>query len=264
MENRPWQQEPILDIRPAEVFRQAHLHGAASVPLSPGWTVESLERDIPSIFLPPRHESLNVVATNLAEAEMVAAHLRGRGERQVTAREFSPENWPREQLATGSRSRPLWNPPPYLRFAEPFLPPPALGPVLDLACGSGRALVWLAERGYRGTGVDWQPEALEMGQRLAASRGVDCRFQPGDLRDRGRLAARALGRDPQFSLSAAGFAGRDPRLAPARWGGRAADLQGSAWIRGVSPRAASAGGGGTAAGLLRGHLRGAGPRGKFR
>jgi SAM-dependent methyltransferase len=66
---------------------------------------------------------------------------------------------------------------------EDLLPPAAAGPVLDLGCGSGRAAVWLAERGYRVTGIDWQPEALELGRELAASRGVHCTFTAGDLRD---------------------------------------------------------------------------------
>ncbi len=183
MESRFRQHEAILDIRPAEAFRQAHPRGAASFPLPADWSPESLATDLPSIFLPPRHIPLTVVAGTWAAAEAVAARLRLRGDRDVTALGFVAADWPPEQLATGPDSRPLWNPPPYLRFALPFLPPPALGPVLDLACGSGRALVWLAERGYRGVGVDRQPEALDMGRRLAASRGVRCRFQAGDLRD---------------------------------------------------------------------------------
>jgi SAM-dependent methyltransferase len=55
--------------------------------------------------------------------------------------------------------------------------------VLDLACGSGRAAVWLAEKGYRVTGIDWQAEALALGGRLAANRKVACRFLAADLRD---------------------------------------------------------------------------------
>lgn len=183
MNSRHHRSGNILDIRPAETFERAHHRGAASLPLPAGWTADSLEQDLPSIFLPPRHEPLTVVADTRAEAEMVAAHLRLRGDRQVTARAFAAGALPADELAVGPESRPLWSPPPYLRFAEPFLPPPAMGSVLDLACGSGRALVWLAERGYRTMGVDWQPEALEMARRLAASRGVDGEFRAADLRD---------------------------------------------------------------------------------
>ena len=68
-----------------------------------------------------------------------------------------------------------------------LLPPPALGPALDLGCGSGRACVWLAERGYRVTGIDHQAEALELGARLAAGCGVACTFVAIDLRRPGSL-----------------------------------------------------------------------------
>lgn len=37
---------------------------------------------------------------------------------------------------------------------------PAGGTVLDVACGHGRHLRWLAERGHRVTGVDRSPEAI--------------------------------------------------------------------------------------------------------
>jgi len=47
--------------------------------------------------------------------------------------------------------------------------------------------VWLAERGYRVTAVDHQAEALTLGQRLADSRGVTCRFLHRDLRDPERI-----------------------------------------------------------------------------
>ena len=49
------------------------------------------------------------------------------------------------------------------------LPP---GAALDLACGAGRNAVWLAERGWRVTAVDFSPVALGLARDLAASRGV--------------------------------------------------------------------------------------------
>ena len=92
------------------------------------------------------------------------------------------EGLPPELVASGAERGHLWSPPAWLADHEGLLPPPAAGPVLDLACGSGRAAVWLAERGYRVTGLDWQSEALDMGRRLAASRGVTCDFRTADLR----------------------------------------------------------------------------------
>jgi 2-polyprenyl-3-methyl-5-hydroxy-6-metoxy-1,4-benzoquinol methylase len=60
------------------------------------------------------------------------------------------------------------------------LPP---GRALDVACGSGRNTVWLAERGWRVTGVDFSDVALENARRLAAERGVDVDWEQADLRD---------------------------------------------------------------------------------
>jgi len=58
------------------------------------------------------------------------------------------------------------------------LPP---GRALDLACGEGRNAIWLAERGWRVTGVDFSEVALAKAERLAASRGVEGEWIPADL-----------------------------------------------------------------------------------
>ena len=49
----------------------------------------------------------------------------------------------------------------------------APGRALDLACGAGRNAVWLAERGWTVTGVDFSDVALENARGLAAERGVE-------------------------------------------------------------------------------------------
>jgi SAM-dependent methyltransferase len=48
-----------------------------------------------------------------------------------------------------------------------------VGRAVDLACGEGRNSVWLAEQGWRGTGVDFSPVGLAKGRQLAESRNVD-------------------------------------------------------------------------------------------
>src|SRR5712691_6450155 len=50
------------------------------------------------------------------------------------------------------------------------LPP---GRALDLAAGEGRNSVWLAERGWRVTAVDFSRVGLDKGQKLSAAHGVD-------------------------------------------------------------------------------------------
>jgi SAM-dependent methyltransferase len=49
------------------------------------------------------------------------------------------------------------------------LPP---GRALDLAAGEGRNTVWLAERGWRVTAVDFSRVGLDKGRKLSAARGV--------------------------------------------------------------------------------------------
>jgi SAM-dependent methyltransferase len=47
------------------------------------------------------------------------------------------------------------------------------GRALDLAAGEGRNSVWLAERGWRVTAVDFSRVGLDKGRKLSAAHGVD-------------------------------------------------------------------------------------------
>lgn len=55
--------------------------------------------------------------------------------------------------------------------------------VLDLACGFGRHAIALAGRGYRVTGVDFNPRYLEIAAEEARRRSVEARWVPGDMRE---------------------------------------------------------------------------------
>ena len=57
------------------------------------------------------------------------------------------------------------------------------GRALDLGCGEGGDAIWLAERGWRVTGVDLSPTAIGRAERAAADRGVAgrARFVAADL-----------------------------------------------------------------------------------
>jgi SAM-dependent methyltransferase len=57
----------------------------------------------------------------------------------------------------------------------------APGRALDLACGAGRNSVWLAERGWTATGVDFSDVALENARGLAAERGVQVEWVEADV-----------------------------------------------------------------------------------
>jgi len=55
------------------------------------------------------------------------------------------------------------------------------GRALDLACGEGRNAVWLAERGWQVTGVDFSQVGIDKGEVLARERGVSVRWVCADL-----------------------------------------------------------------------------------
>lgn len=55
------------------------------------------------------------------------------------------------------------------------------GAALDLASGQGRNAVWLAEQGWRVTGVDWSTVAVERARLMAAERGVEVEWVFADL-----------------------------------------------------------------------------------
>lgn len=58
---------------------------------------------------------------------------------------------------------------------------PARGTVLDLACGEGQNLVWLAGRGLQGTGVDVSGVGLRKAAALAKAAGVTVEWERADL-----------------------------------------------------------------------------------
>lgn len=58
---------------------------------------------------------------------------------------------------------------------------PAEGDALDLACGSGRNAVWLAEQGFRTLAVDRNDVALDTLAQEATQRGLSIRTQLVDL-----------------------------------------------------------------------------------
>ena len=89
---------------------------------------------------------------------------------------FAREDWNARYAGTEL----LWTAEPNRLFAAEVeaLPP---GRALDLACGEGRNAVWLAERGWRVTGIDFSDVALAKAARLAESRGVEVTWVVADV-----------------------------------------------------------------------------------
>lgn len=89
---------------------------------------------------------------------------------------FAREDWDKRY----AQKELIWTAEPNRLFAAEVagLEP---GRALDLACGEGRNAVWLAERGWRATGVDFSEVALEKARALAARRGVEVDWVHADL-----------------------------------------------------------------------------------
>jgi SAM-dependent methyltransferase len=67
------------------------------------------------------------------------------------------------------------------RFVAETLDDRKPGRALDLACGEGRNALWLAEKGWLVTAVDFSTAALEKGRAAAESRGLEVTWVVADL-----------------------------------------------------------------------------------
>lgn len=54
--------------------------------------------------------------------------------------------------------------------------------VLDLSCGTGSQVFWLAKHGYKVIGVDFSPKLLEIARRKTQKEKIDVRLIEGDMR----------------------------------------------------------------------------------
>ena len=89
---------------------------------------------------------------------------------------FAREDW----NARYAQQELLWTAQPNRLFAaevESIEP----GRALDVACGEGRNAVWLAERGWHVTGIDFSDVALGKAVELARARGVEVEWVAADV-----------------------------------------------------------------------------------
>jgi len=89
-----------------------------------------------------------------------------------------PEDWNRKY----AERELVWSAEPsrFLVAEASDLPP---GRALDRTCGEGRNAIWLAERGWEVTAVDFSEVALARARRKAARRGVSVEWILADLLD---------------------------------------------------------------------------------
>ncbi|MFZ0626469.1 MAG: class I SAM-dependent methyltransferase [Acidimicrobiia bacterium] len=90
-------------------------------------------------------------------------------------------HWDRRYAETGLAPLAETGPPPVFAPYEGLFP--VEGRALELACGRGRAAIWLAGRGLSYRGVDVSPVAIGLARRLAQLQGLEsrCSFEVHDL-----------------------------------------------------------------------------------
>ena len=61
------------------------------------------------------------------------------------------------------------------------------GSVLDVGCGTGENVLYLAAKGHESWGIDFVPVAIERAKAKAAQRGIDAHFLVGNALELSRL-----------------------------------------------------------------------------
>lgn len=79
---------------------------------------------------------------------------------------------------------------------------------LDVGCGEGADVLWLASQGWDVTGVDWSDVALERAASAVTAAGLDARFAQGDATDAEFLTG--LSATGTFDLITVGYIHPEP------------------------------------------------------
>lgn len=171
--------DALLDCRSFVDYCRGHLQGACSLPAD-----ELFAR---MHELPQRSQTLCLCGMEY-DLEKAQAFLQERdyhvAETIVWTPELEADLQQRGVLECGPQSARLWEPAPLVAdFVQTLMPQYGIEPSkgLDIACGAGRDLVYLALHGWQMTGLDASADALQRVQTLAAAEGVTVATQQCDL-----------------------------------------------------------------------------------
>jgi SAM-dependent methyltransferase len=158
----------LLDARSREDFLRGHAPGAAHLPEA-AWRTRAAE-------LPPREDPVDLVADTPESAARLAEELVARGFAHARAADAPTFD---DRSEAGPARAVAWRPASALPRCAPLLP--ARGRALDVACGAGRDVAWLAARGLDTIGLDVLPDALGRARLLghaAAGLAADAPMRP--------------------------------------------------------------------------------------
>lgn len=156
----------LIDCRPLADYQLGHCVGASSLPASQLFArLHELPKRSQTLQLCGKPEDLRLAREFLLERGYQLL------DDLVWSPSFAVELQTTSQWETGSQSKQYWQAAPLLqRFVQEFMPRYQIpvGQGLDLACGAGRDLIYLAQQGWQMTGVDWSEDSLQRVQQLAA------------------------------------------------------------------------------------------------
>jgi len=170
---------PLVDCRPFGAFCVSHLPHACSIPAD---QLAARMHELPKTSAPL---ALYGDVDNLQQAH---TFLASKGYQVAMQTEWTPALEAKLHAAglleTGAHSQRLWQPAPLIAHLVAELMP-AIGMIpgagLDIGCGAGRDMVYLAMHGWQMTGIDYLPGALQRAQQLAASQQVSIATQQRNL-----------------------------------------------------------------------------------
>lgn len=170
---------PIIDCRSEQAFQQGHIRGATSLPAA---QLAARMHELPKTSV-----SLIVCgdAGSLSQANNFLISKGYQVSKQLLWNSaLEAELLQTRQLVRGMESRRLWQPAPLIeRFVQELMPQYAIQPGIgvDVACGAGRDLVYLAMHGWQMTGIDYRVDGLQRAQQLAVSQNVNVTTLERDL-----------------------------------------------------------------------------------
>lgn len=169
----------LIDCRPEADYVLGHHQGACSLPAS-------------ALFarlheLPKRSQTLQLCGQT-DDLAIARAFLLERGyqllEDLVWSDPLAEQLKQAGRLETGPQSRQWWQAAPLVQvFVQELMSRYRIqaSQGLDLGCGAGRDLIYLAQQGWEMTGVDWSADSLTRVQQLARSQGLNIRTLQRDL-----------------------------------------------------------------------------------
>jgi SAM-dependent methyltransferase len=156
---------PIIDCRSEADFQLGHLQNSTSIPYQ-----QLFER----MHELPKRDQIIALCGDQTALDNAKLFLSEKGYQIVCSILFTPELCSQLEnqglIVTGSRSRQLWQPASFIReFSESLSNTFAITPGkgLDIGCGSGRDMVFLAQQGWSMSGIDFHQDAISRAQALA-------------------------------------------------------------------------------------------------